>query len=596
MSTTESLKALVGIATNKKLRGYLRHVYLITAQIVEDPPRCNTHGSCGCAHWKPSVRQLEALKFYAQDQKDLVDKKADRAYLIEAFTQLPALEGLTLVDSTGVLPNDVECHGMSKFIRLTGIRPNFAPSHDSDATVEYYQWMSHIWKAMMMAVASSGVTTIKTLKTGLRCHMHGLSPLEDLAFKQETLEKLSAAFAHLEIFDLQFRTTKLRPGKADTESRLDRAVKRIQAFAPVVRSATRFSLVFDFRDWAGSMYKAFLEQLDLAKMKGVALDSLATTGKILAGVISRMTSVEKLTLHAIDLNSGTWPFVLKTVEQLPNISHLHLQYLQQEGQKAFFLEQKEEEDGIDDILGANPPHADEDSDWEDSGDGSDDEPPPLIPQDDADEELDEQQSEAEQTEGEESEEQLQPTSDLVAEKAVDKCPHYSGKDHKMPGHESYPERGYYVCLPTRKEILDQIPQFIEEFNLGNNAVDDQLLNNVFGAALGGPNVGGLAIPIPIPAGAMGIPPVPGANQAAAGAQGGPNVGNIINALNTYMANPFGAPPNAPPPAAAQPAPAGNVQPTNNTVPAPAVPQATTGGGIPPPDQWMLDEDEDELYW
>lgn len=131
---------------------------------------------------------------------------------------------------------------------------------------------------------------------------------------------------------------------------------------------------------------------------------------------------------------------------------------------------------------------------------------------------------------------------------------YEDKEYKAPGQESLPERGYFICLPTREDIAREVPRFMEEVNLGQNLEDDLGfpggLLAALGGPMGGPN-GGIVLPMgPMPQppaqAAAGAPPAPGApppqtgnagQPAAAGAQGG---GNALNAaLNQLLA---GGPP------------------------------------------------------
>lgn len=509
MYTTESLKVLVNIANSEKLRGYLRHIYLITALVKERPKHCPHHCLGHC--WHPNVRQQEAFTLYLRDQQALRQNKAAKPFLVDAFSKLPRLTGLSLVDNTLEVPLSAEVRGLSKFQRTTGTIPHYAPPESATppALLEHFDWQSHCWRSLMVAVAESGIKTLKKVETKMRSHLHGISPIDDLKFKSSTMGKLQDAFAELETFSVQFRSYAMRKNRSDGNSSMTRARKGLAEFTPILSHVTDFSVSFDLADQNSSMCKTLTSALDLSKLKKMKLDSTAIDGKVLGTILAGLTSVEMLTLHAIDLTSGNWVTMLKILKQLPHLQHLHLVYLQQSRQKVYFLKQLDEEQSANESAWEPMPddmpddmEDDDDDDWsEDYGSDDDEELPDLIPQETSLPNSIHMASAEEQS------------ASGVESEATKKCAMYEDKDYKAPGQERLPERGYFICLPSRDEIEKQLPLFIEECNVGQDIMEDEIaglggLNGLL-AALGGPvgGPGGIVLPVP-----MGAPPPAGQMQ------------------------------------------------------------------------------------
>ncbi|PPJ56135.1 hypothetical protein CBER1_02043 [Cercospora berteroae] len=561
MFTTESLNVLVNIANSVKLRGYLHDVYFITALVKERPKHC-PHSCLGHC-WHPGVRQREAFIFYLRDQQMLRRTKGFRASLVEAFSKLPRMKHLALVDNTSDVPLTAEIRGLSKFHRTTGTTPHYGPSDAAtqQALTEHFEWLSLCWKGLLVAVADSGIRSLKVVETRTRSHLHGLSPTEDLKFKPNTLEKLRTAFAELEDFRVQFRSYDLRKGHDDD---IQGARTALVNFAPLLSSVVNYRWSFDLADPTGLMCKSLASALDLTKIKKIKLDSIVIDGKTMATIIAGMCNAEKLMLHAIDLSSGNWVTILKVIKQLPKLQHLHLEYLQQTARKVYFLKQLDEDMLADEAAWGPMPemHADPEDEWTEEED-SDDELPDLTPENEVDLPQSHEVRPA-------TADALQPASTTQTVPAK-KCSMYEDKDHKAPGQERMPERGYFICLPSLEDINEQLPRFIEEFNLGQDIHDDigglNGLNGLF-AALGGGPVGGAhgGIVLPVPMG----PPPPGGPSPPAGPP--PATGNAPQAAQAAPGGPAGQ--------GGQPGQAGQQQHGLNPLTA-TLNQILAGGPLPP---------------
>lgn len=114
--TTDSLRALVEIS-NSRLSKYVKKIAVMTALFSEQAYRCP---GTRTAHWKPSVRQSEAYKFYMQDQATLLTTGNDKKMLTEAFKSLPSLKSVVFIDSEVGLAPDTDYRGGNKVLRQTG--------------------------------------------------------------------------------------------------------------------------------------------------------------------------------------------------------------------------------------------------------------------------------------------------------------------------------------------------------------------------------------------------------------------------------------------------------------------------------------------
>jgi len=118
--TTDSLNVLREISGSARLSGAVKEVSIVTALFSEQGFRCPGSTS---THWKPSVRQSEAYKFYMEDQKTLMTTGGDRAILSECFKNLSGLKTVAFIDNTDCLKDDVDYRGGNKVLRQTGEFP-----------------------------------------------------------------------------------------------------------------------------------------------------------------------------------------------------------------------------------------------------------------------------------------------------------------------------------------------------------------------------------------------------------------------------------------------------------------------------------------
>lgn len=118
--TTDSFNVLREISGSARLSSFVKEVSIVTALFSEQGFRCPGPTS---THWKPSVRQSEAYKFYIEDQKTLMTTGGDRAILSECFKQLSGLKAVAFIDNTDCLKEDVDYRGGNKVLRRTGEFP-----------------------------------------------------------------------------------------------------------------------------------------------------------------------------------------------------------------------------------------------------------------------------------------------------------------------------------------------------------------------------------------------------------------------------------------------------------------------------------------
>jgi len=174
MVSTESLKVLDAIATNKRLCRYLHSICIVTAFFAASETKCRNgcHGS-----FRPTVRQAEAYRIYTDDQEKLKETSQDKDILTDAFRKLPALTSLHLAD--GPVYNEdldsAEVHGLRKVIRRTGRSPLLSDTTTKE-NPKYAEFCTHVWKVMCQSVARSGMTSLMRFGTythGCKPYVHG---------------------------------------------------------------------------------------------------------------------------------------------------------------------------------------------------------------------------------------------------------------------------------------------------------------------------------------------------------------------------------------------------------------------------------------
>lgn len=501
---------------------------------------------------------------------------------------------------------------MRKVARLCG--RNFQLPCDSKSDPEYHRTLSHTWSIVTTAIANSGTSTLKRFSTSLGKGNNALCIPLDIRFNDAKIALLKKALKNVESFALQ-TTTRLRRNAsgAEKQSILKASPHRVQRLAYALPSLQSLSLDFEGQSTDNVIFSNLATSLDLSMLKKLQLHTLVTNRQVLMAAFARLNSVQDLYLSFVDLSKGSWIPVLKQLQSIgDHLEHLHLMYLLENGKKAYFLSQPEEdglnEDGmlLDDFLGMGP-EADL-SEPENDDEMDDDDLPPLETMDgeviggastvppstttpiaatveDGDNEVPQLVAKSITPPG-------SPPLAFNAKPAVPEMPkpgspdYHASIDHKASGNESYPERGYYVCIRGKEEIQKQLKTFVQEYNVGEEV-------GVHGppGAMGGMVGGAMAIPVPVTgppgqapnmnnilnglAGYLGLPPMPGQNGAGgagaggaggglggatgganAGAQqGGANGNNAANGMHPATTAANGAGPTSLTPAG--PPPAGN---------------------------------------
>ncbi|EGP88534.1 uncharacterized protein MYCGRDRAFT_92320 [Zymoseptoria tritici IPO323] len=580
MFTTESLKVLINIAKHPKLKESLKEVWFITAYF----PRGALHCGMGkCCHWQPTVRQREAFNFYVADQERLQIQGDDRRLITVALTLLPAMRRLSIVDHTSAIPARAECRGLQKVSRTTNNQASFHPSSkDAAVLTEYYEWLSHIFRTVMLSVADSGQSTITKLETRFHHITHGLSPSVDLSFKRDESRSLSAALANLTKLRLQYRTNLYRKGKADDQNERDLAMKTMRSFSSIVRNTTNVRLTSDDGKISGLLARAMTSKMELENITRFSMESIAISDTgILKAMLLKMLAVEKLTFYFVNIKSSAgWAPVLQILPQLPALNHLHLMYLQDNGRKVYLIEQPDDDEL--DNWGHEAAAEDEDEWIADESSDDDDDLPDLI---DADESVDEN-SDEDVLDVEEK-----PAEPTIPKVIVPPCKHAGKKDYTLEGREAAPERGYWVCLNTREAILAELPRFIKDINIGEPAaafIDDMAMfgNAVFGPPPGAAQPGMITVGAGAFGLALGAGPPPAMGPPGMGVPPATAMQAIaqLSAALGVAPPPFGPPAAAPPPPAAAAAPTTTGTNAANPASAPAAPTAptTAASAAPPP--------------
>lgn len=365
-------------------------------------------------------------------------------------------------------------------------------------------------------------------------------------------------------------------------------------------SVTKLALNFDMGPATGPILRMLTSHVDVGKLTYFSIDSVQIDMQTLASLVCRLKEVQMLVLSLVELKDGSWIPILKALQKLPKLSHLHMQYLQVEGQKCLFLEKPDadtdEEEGDEGMI--EPPWlgpltgyglglSDEDDDSELWSDEDHESPPDLLDRDG---------NAVPQGAGDGTAAmKAKGTADSKDTASKSTCPHRTDKNHRAPGSPRSGERGYYICLEGAEEIKEQLPLFMKEYNLGGEIMDYDLglgglLGNLANMPPGAGAMGGMftmAVPAPPPGpqaqAGQAQGPTAAAGQGGAATQGGqaagipniPGMPPIPPGLGGLFSSLFGA--YGPPPAQAGPGapPAANPNPNPNANPNPDPTQTQT---------------------
>ena len=502
MITTDSLKVLVGIAESDRLRKYLRGIFITTA-LFSDKGFHYCPNGCHCVG-QPTVRELEAFRFYQSDQKNLKKSHDDRNLLVSALQQLPCLESLTFVDSPtaiNAIKPGVDYRGSRKAKRTTGRSPTYAPDTGVDA--EYEKWQLYLWKTIMLAVAQSGITSLKSLNTSfVRGQSNGLTVADSFKFGPKALKALKVSFRNTVATKFQFRSQMVR--KTNGTIDMDASRQRLHSFATIFGSLEHLDLCGDGAMESLIVFDGFVNNLKLANLTEMRLNTMDIGGHHLSTTLTRLTSLKTLHFLHVNIVDGSWLPILKRLQKITSLEHLHLFYMRENSQKAYVLKQLEppthhhhDHGNLADAWGV-PPGDDEEDDYEfDPDDDSDGDMPdlepgppgPSLPSID-------NTFMYPPTPGSTI---FGPPPPPTTQAAHVKLPTggHASPDHMCPGAETFHERGYFVCVDG-EQIAQQLPIFINEYNCGEQIDDDMDFDDGFGDAFGGG-----ALPMPLPGGALG---------------------------------------------------------------------------------------------
>ncbi|KAK0927282.1 hypothetical protein LTR57_003443 [Friedmanniomyces endolithicus] len=498
--SADSLKVLCSIASNKRLRDYLRVIYIVTSLFSETVLSCGD--GCSCA-WKPTVRNAEAYRTYVKDQNNLKDTGDDKRMLVAAFQKLPKLAGLFVSDR----PHHGECiegavtYGIRKINRRTSRSPLHSP-HIDKRDKEYTRWCTHVWKITCLAVAESGKSTITRFGTHVDKTTDGLSVCQELKLGPKVIAGLTKALRNLKTLKLYVRGNTLiqKDGKRDPEA----SNSVITKFAGTMHAAPLedLTLSYDMTPATGFTHLALMRSLDLSKLKKLSVDGVYMVGSSLVTVLSALSCIVDLQLSWTNLTKGTWVPVLQAIQKREHLEHLHLMWLQQAGRKVYFLAQRDVDD--------------QDEEWADDGEGGFYDEDGFY--DDEEYDDDDDLPDLEHAPGYGPPRAAKTGSSSAAAPPLTRVE--ADEDFGAPGYEGQGERGYYICIKGKYRLAKYLPVFIKEYNLGEDLEDPD-----------GPNL-----------------PFPGMGFPGMGGPGGGPAGPAANAaLNGMMNSIFGLPlPSLPP--------------------------------------------------
>ncbi|SMR41533.1 unnamed protein product [Zymoseptoria tritici ST99CH_1E4] len=473
--TTESLETLAGIASHPVLSKSLKEVSFLTVDLQEKSLKC---GSTEIRARRPTFAQRDAYLAYVDDQQQLQRTGEDKGYITSAFSRLPAMRRLSIVDSE-FSPANKGCWGLAKLLRKTGMSLKWDASRrdlEHLLAAPRYEWLSHVFSTVMLSTVASN-SSVTTLQTPFACERDGLSPF-DLNFGEDTMQLLSMAFSKLKNLKLHVRTKDLPFGKGNP-------IEAVASFAPFLEKVDSLRLVSDHGRNSGTMVSALLgDTARLQYLTTFCMDFVTIETEKLVGLLSQTKSLRTLSLEAVNISAGGgWMPVLKLLaSEALALHHLHLMFLEDSGRRVYLLEQANDQE-LEEwwaLRGSDSAAEDDESDSDDSDDSDD-----LVNADDVSlaANANEQVNDPIEAVGEDVED-VEDLEDLeeqnVAAKPATHAPanarckaskasglHYTVEC--FPPHT--PERGYFVCFDTRERILAELPRCIAECNINPDEED-----------------------------------------------------------------------------------------------------------------------------
>ncbi|KAK3075982.1 hypothetical protein LTR53_000159 [Teratosphaeriaceae sp. CCFEE 6253] len=443
MLLTGSLKVLGAIARDARLREFLHSIYVVTAFFHQSAFSCAN--GCHCS-WKPTVRQAEAYRLYIRDQQQLKNSGDDKKMLTEALKQLPAVTSLYLADgpSHGEMLENANLYGLRKVVRTTSRSPSCCPSTNKTDRA-YSSWCTHVWKVMCQAISKSNRTSILSFGSHTTSTSDGFSVASDFKLGPTTRAGMTKALQNVKRARLSVRgnTAVRKDGGIDP----DATVGVIHNFGILLRQSQLedVSLKYDMAAMSGFVHVALSCTWHLSRLKKLAIDGVFTTADSLVHMVSSLSSVSDLLLSCSNLTEGDWKPVLRAMQKLEKLDHLHLRWLQEAGCKVFFLQQREMEEDVEEA-------------WLDEGSNEG-----LGAEDD--------DSDGEGLLGTESPLVFDPFS-KPEPIATEPPPPEEEQEFAAPGHDGGVERGYYICLKGEAQIRKYLPIFLKEYNIGENLDDE----------------------------------------------------------------------------------------------------------------------------
>nr|POE77728.1 hypothetical protein CFP56_09371 [Quercus suber] len=508
--TSDSLKVLLHIAESERLHKYLRCVQFVTAYFPERQIECSNGCRCYAA---PTIRQKEAYKDYMADQTQLKATGADKKLLAKSFRLLPQLDTIDIVDHFVMIDKSVDIRGLNKVQRVTGL-PLTVPN-ESNVDKQYRTWLSHVWKAVVVAIAQRPMPNLEELRMLGRTALNGLS-VSDLGLSDKTVAGVHPTFGGLKRLNLCLRSR----SKSTASSQ-----QNMVNFGGLFSNLEELRLSFDYFQSAEIPNVDLLQNTDLSKLSKLHIDGLHTSSESLCALLARTINATEVFFMWINIKDGTWVTVLAALQKLPHLEHLHLQWLGQGAHKAYFLKQmtnptRDSDDEWNDFV-RPPVHAtvparrpapvaddannasssdevsDQISEWSDD-----------LPSDSS--VVDNEQG---LVEGEriitDNDNRVDDVNHSEPDLDVDDYPEddvldtpVAGRAHngvngaayetpteenfRAPGNEGYNERGYYVCI-HQDDIAKYLPIFIDEYNVGQDLADTNTdTADLVAAAMGPP--------------------------------------------------------------------------------------------------------------
>lgn len=100
-------------------------------------------------------------------------------------------------------------------------------------------------------------------------------------------------------------------------------------FAALLPSLAHLRLCFSYSPSSRRLCNSFLAKINLSKLRSLKLEKTYLASKTFGPVVAQMKAAEEIFFVTVRLVEGTWRSILKMMQKLDKLEHLHLTWLEE---------------------------------------------------------------------------------------------------------------------------------------------------------------------------------------------------------------------------------------------------------------------------